>query len=54
MAEKEDKKKIELPEFRLVVSEAFGNYQKGEIIDSPAEISKILSSDNSGHVRKIS
>ncbi len=46
------KKKQLMLDYKLVVTEAFGGHEKGEVISNAVEIGKILESENAGHVRK--
>jgi hypothetical protein len=46
-------KVADVPQLRVVVSEQFDKYQKGEIISGTAVVNAILNSDNAAHVRMI-
>lgn len=39
-------------DFHLTVREPFGAYAKGDEITDPAEVSRVLASENEGHVLK--
>lgn len=39
-------------EFHLTVREPFGAYAKGDEITDPAEVARVLASENEGHVLK--
>lgn len=40
-------------EYNLVVAEPFDDYERGSMITDAETITKILESDNAGHVRKV-
>lgn len=39
-------------DFHLTVREPFGNYAKGDEITDPAEVARVLASENEPHVLK--
>lgn len=41
------------PDFILVVIYPFGDYARGAQITDPAEIAKVLASENAHHVNKV-